>query len=559
VRKLRLNPAAQFPAIAGNFIAPMLRVSTTKQADKWSLPVQDEFLTDLIARENFARHPDITLEDDGYEGDDWNRPGIRKAIELIRQRVLRGLAFLDTDRFARDVHGGLGFLKEVNALGGVVLFGDLGRYRDDAEFQLQLTIKLSIGQYAKAKTKGLSRMSALKRSKSGNVQIGGLRLYGYTTEYVNGVNTLKPIPSEIKVVQWIFERRVARWSLRQIARALKARGVPPPRKNWNPETIAGILRNETYAGVWHYNKTRCVEPDEDSIPKTVNRHRRRSSQEARDTSEWIPIAVEPVVDRASFEEAKRLAETAKAAIGGRPSDRYLLKGLVFCDNDGCTKRWCGKLSGNGHTSYGCTNRDRTFGNMLCQASGISAKRLEAAVIGAVREYLGNEQRLGRLIETHRASLQRSENADEAAKLKARIEPLQRRAATARAGILRAAEAGDEEGQRFYENEEREARSQRAELEGELRRLTRVTEIRVDMKTLAAQVRERLDNGSRTQLQIFLRAIIHRIRITGRDVVIEFRIPLAPAAGSKSQPGGNCQKHLGISDSFIPLKVKVRAA
>jgi hypothetical protein len=46
------------------------------------------------------------------------------------------VAFLDTDRFARDVKGGLNLIAKIREPGVEVLFGDIGRYRDDSNFEL---------------------------------------------------------------------------------------------------------------------------------------------------------------------------------------------------------------------------------------------------------------------------------------------------------------------------------------------------------------------------------------------------------------------------------------
>jgi DNA invertase Pin-like site-specific DNA recombinase len=251
-------------ANTNTLVARMLRVSTPLQAQKgYSLEVQDEVLSGLIVREGYTTRPELVLEDDGFEGDDWSRPAIRQGLDWVRAGKVKGLAFLDTDRFARDLHGALGFLKEIRKAGGVVLFADIGAYRDDAEFQILLNLKLSIGQYAKTKTKALSRTATLRKVRNGEVHIGRpLYGYRYVAKTKDSRATLMVIPEQAKVIVTIYMQYLEGASLRAIVRRLVADGVPPPRTRWNATTIAGILTDRTYLGTWHYNKTQSIEPQQ---------------------------------------------------------------------------------------------------------------------------------------------------------------------------------------------------------------------------------------------------------------------------------------------------------
>ena len=61
---------------------------------------------------------------------------------------------------------------------------------------------------------------------------------------------------------------------------------------WDPHTVARILRNETYKGEWHWNKTRRVKRGD------------RKVQEPRPREEWLTLPVTPLVDEATWERAQ---------------------------------------------------------------------------------------------------------------------------------------------------------------------------------------------------------------------------------------------------------------
>lgn len=542
------------PADGRDFIAPMVRVSTLLQAQKgYSLDHQRDFLFGLIDREGFATRPDLVLEDDGFEGDDWNRPSIQQGLDWIREGRVKGLAFLDTDRFARDVEGGLRFIRRVRDLNGALLFGDIGLYRHDAEFRVQLQLKLILGEYQKHKMKGLSRASVLRKIRDNKQAFGGNAPYGYRFKgkLEGSRGEIVIVPEHAAVVRAIFAKRDAGMSLRAILRDLRARAVPPPKSNWNCCTLSKILKERAYLGQWHYNKRESVEPKQ--IRSAGPRHRRRSSGKLRPEAEWIPLAIEPIIrDAALFDRVQALGEKNVNVLGGRPSDRYMLKGLVWCGV--CGKRcngqfWKRKPEGK-QTRYICANRDRATGAMLCAGgfASVCASRLEDTVWDAVMGTLSDGPTLEKLIRRHERELAAAHNPREIAKLQARQEELKRREFKARRAAL---DAPDQETAAFYESEVRDTLAQRNEIQRELARIAPAMTGRVDIPAIVAAAKRGIAKATRLDKQELLRNALQRVVYANGVVEIELLIPLTG--------GENCQQGVTPANSFFLLKLKRRVA
>jgi DNA invertase Pin-like site-specific DNA recombinase len=511
-----------------DLFARVVRVSTELQAKTgYSLDAQEDFLHDLIQRAGGETRPDLLLRDDGYQGDDWNRPAIREGLEWIRTGKVKGLGFLDTDRFARDVHGALGYLKDVCKAGGRVLFGDLGEYRgNDAEFLLMFNVKLSLGQYQKAKIKALSRMATLRKVRGGEPHCGGHAPYGlrYEPKTKHSPACLVVVPEQAKTIVSIYVWYAQEGaSLRAIARRLIAEGVPAPKSHWNATTLKKILTAETYLGTWHYNKTEFIEPQ--TIRSTGPRHRRRTSKKARPRSEWEGISVDPIVSQELFDAAAARMSTNLHTLGGRPSATYRAKGVICCPL--CNSRFVGQRN-HGRPRYQCSNqRDRNTGKLKCLAPSLGASATDSAILGAIEDALGDERQLAALIAKHRSELAAGATSD-VEHVRKRLDQIKRREEKARAEALKAAEIGDADAERFYDDEVREARAQRVDLQSQLRAKTVVVDFKVDVKAIAAAVRKGLALATPEQEQKLIQGVTKRVipSISRKEIEIEFAIPVS---------------------------------
>lgn len=538
--------------------APIARVSLEKQAKNgYSLETQINIMREINSKAGFATSEEHILVDAGFEGDDWSRPAINEGLELIRTGKVRGLTFLETDRFSRDMAGGLELIRKVREYGGDVILGDLGIVRDEANFQLMLHIKLAISTFQKASIKVKSRDATLTKVRKGDVHTSRAP-YGYT--YLNKANGSKIVVNEehAKIVRMIFDWYDHGWSLRRIVRELEALAIPAPgrpRKDsvvarWSAGALSPIFDNEIYIGTWFYNKRRYVEPK--IIRSTKPRHRKRVTAQLKDRSEWIPVPVEAIIDKALFDRCRARAAMNINSLGGRPSDRYLLKGLVFCTLAGCGCRMSGRRprAQRRGAGYICANRDRVTGKQYC-TNRVKADALEDLVWGESIAILADEPLLRRLLTEHDHKSGAGKAGDRDL-LKLRIDELFHMELRYRADSGRVSGSKVVEIRQHYDKLIRETVAQRESLELELAKRTPVGE-RVDVGALVAAVRRKAENATRLQRQELLNRWVARVEYDGGEVIIHLLIPLK---GANAQ---NCPGDQANPNSFAHLTITRRLA
>ncbi|MCW3817758.1 recombinase family protein [Micromonospora sp. DR5-3] len=154
------------------------------------------------------------------------------------------------------------------------------------------------------------------------------------------LHRLEPDPATAPHVRWIFEQRLAGYSVASIARALNDTGIPCPSgadparnphrsgQRWMLTTVAAILANPRYTGRQVWNRQRN-DHDDLTPDGTVARH--REVQRWNAASQWVisrQIAHPPLVTEEQFVAAQAI-HTAPTPADGAPR-HYLLAGLVCC-------------------------------------------------------------------------------------------------------------------------------------------------------------------------------------------------------------------------------------
>jgi site-specific DNA recombinase len=540
----------------------MIRVSSTGQAEGgYSLESQTDMLRDIIRRYHYEPFAEV-LEDDGYSGDNWNRPAVKRGLELLRSGQVRSLAWISVDRFARDSPGGRNYIEQVLKAKGELIFGDIGKYSGDVNFRFMLDMKLVISEHEKRVI--AERTSRGTRKK---VQLGFINSsyapYGYQLAAKEKVErgALAIDPEQAKVVREIFQLADMGLSLRALARELVARGVPPARTAWSAGQISRILSDEVYCGKWHYNKRQAAVPQK--LRKLdIVRHRERSSQVWRPREEWLAVDVPAIItDRALFDRVQKRMQQNKALMSGRISDKYLLRSLVWCGE--CKGRHAGYVVRQ-NTYYRCANRDRLTGDRLCSATSVRAEVLEAVVWKAMIDTLSNPKAMKAQLAAQEANRLAAMSPSRRDLLQQTILEAQSKIDRARQGVM-VTPAADLEGQRFFMSALEEWTARRDQAQAELSRQAAPV---IPIKTLEAVAQRAAlefkrcgQTATRLEKQELLRKWVARITYTQGDVEIAFRIPTMAnsAAGSAPDGSGNCINHLSDCDSFSNLFVSRRVA
>lgn len=332
--------------------------------------------------------------DDGYSGSTFEgRPGWGRLLADVEAGLADCIVVKDLSRIGRNYLDVSRYLEQAFPAMGVRVIAISDGYDSAAKATsadaLMLPVKnLFNDMYcrdASAKTK--ASLSAKRRRGE---FVGSFEPYGYVRGAGPDRGRLVVDPEPAGIVRGIFDARIGGMSAAGIAASLNERMVPTPyeyfasrgrarssnfcgagKTSWGARTVIRILSNEMYAGTLVQGKTR--KPDF-----------RRKAVLAVDEREWdrVPGTHEPIVDRATFDLAQKLAgRDMRLSPGSRTS--LPLSGYVFCADCGATMaRHAARRSGGPRHYYSCETHRKD--KAACGMHKIWEDELMAAVASAVR-------------------------------------------------------------------------------------------------------------------------------------------------------------------------------
>ncbi|MGB3713322.1 MAG: recombinase family protein, partial [Candidatus Promineifilaceae bacterium] len=203
----------------------------------------------------------------------------------------------------------------------VVLDYVIGDYQATPEGQLNKHIKAVIAEYEREKIKERMVRGRRRKAKAGYVVLHGNTPYGYNAQKDDNGVTLVIDKSTAEMVRMIFELYTVRgWGSPKITRELNRLGIAPPSvakqtrtpraREWNQSQVMRIVKNETYAGTWHYGK------------------RNRTGKNARDYH--IAVDVPAIISLEVFEQAQLKRRTNTRLATRNTKMEYLLARRCFC-------------------------------------------------------------------------------------------------------------------------------------------------------------------------------------------------------------------------------------
>jgi DNA invertase Pin-like site-specific DNA recombinase len=160
--------------------------------------------------------------------------------------------------------------------------------------------------------------------------------YGFRVD--KDTRRLVPVPEEIAVVRWIFERYARHgWSARRIAVALNKRGVATAHKTrrgreskWNTSMVHRVLTHDAYIGHTSWNKVSQAKYHHvvgGTVQPTRKGGKRRNKPEQWETVEDTHDAV---IDRGTFDLVRRLLAENRTETSPHKNAVFLLTGLLRC-------------------------------------------------------------------------------------------------------------------------------------------------------------------------------------------------------------------------------------
>lgn len=478
------------------------RVSLEEKTEKYGLASQERSVREYAKAKGYTVVE--VFRDDGFLGATLERPALERMREMVRQKLVDVVVAHDTDRLSRELHHLLLIEDECERRGVAVEYVTTPEATNTPEGRMLKEIKGVFSKYERTKIRERTLRGRREKARQGKI-VGGKATYGYSLQ-PDGTWAINEEQSAI--VRQIFAWAADGISTRGIVTRLNELGVKPHTvSKWGKSTLYRILRNSTYTGTAHYYRTKRVSLDS-------------SGRQFRSRQDWIDIAVPRIIEPELFNRvAEQLARNLEV-LSGRPSQTYLLRGLLRCGK--CGGSFCGCAS-HGVPFYRCYRRDKhNGGHEKCTAGMISARHIERAVWGAICEALLRPGFLRGIVERHIEQFagEGKDKAREAAILRKQIATLAKKE-------IRAAEALIDSDLRdhwsLFKAQLQMIRSQKTEAVRALMLIERTPEIR---ETAARQV-ERLCTAAKQGLAViegeqkrqFVRELVEMIVLTGREVEI----------------------------------------
>src|SRR6266498_4076813 len=296
------------------------RVSTEAQEARGTIGSQLEVLRARVAAG--GDEPAAEFVDDGYSGARLDRPGLDALRDAAEAGRIAAVWCLSPDRLARSFAYQMLILDELSRLGVAVCFTDSPAIDSDPQARLLGQVQGVIAEYERAKFAERERRGKLYRARAGEV-LSRKVPYGYrrVPRRPESPAHLIVLEQEAAVVRRIFAEFTGGASVRRIALALAAEGIPSPEHKavWPLATIWRLLRNEAYVGRLYWNRTAT------SFDPTLGRNRQRR----RPREEWVEIPIPPIVGEETFE-----------AVGRAARDNAVFSPVGPSPTRSCCAGWC---------------------------------------------------------------------------------------------------------------------------------------------------------------------------------------------------------------------------
>jgi site-specific DNA recombinase len=505
------------------------RVSLDEQADHFGLPSQ---LRDCRKRAQARGCTSVEeLVDPGYLGSDLDRPDLTRLRELVKSGQVDIVIAHSPDRLSRKLGHQLLLRDEFERAGVTLEFVTTGT-ADTPETRALLGMTGVFAEYEREKIRERTLRGRCEKARQGFI-VGGRVAFGYRylgkADHERG--KLVVDERQAHIVGQIFLWADEGVSERRIATLLNEAGARPSLAlHWGRSSVSRILRNTTYVGEAHYYRHKRIEPENPDSEHKARKNKYTTLRE-RPEAEWITIQVPPIIDRSLFERVTARLRGNKTVFSGRPSRRYLLRGLLWCAK--CGRRMHGDPN-HGRPRYRCVGRDRLRIEAGRCLAHVNAQQLDAAVWKAVSEPFKEPDRLRALIERHRAVFTRPDGNRRVAKLQERIEQLKDRESRAVEAMLDASLVRQRE---LFRQKLAEIADERREIEQELKAFQPAPNASAlnDVDAICREIRVIMGKLTSEQKQEFLRRIVEHITVADKEVEIRCTLPPSLVSSAQNRP------------------------
>ncbi|MEG1894593.1 MAG: recombinase family protein [Oscillospiraceae bacterium] len=227
-----------------------IRVSTTYQIDKDSLPLQKQ---ELINYAKYAINIEKyeVFEDAGYSAKNTDRPAYQQMLARLRDGEFTHILVWKIDRISRNLLDFAAMYAEMKQLGVTFISKNEQFDTSSAMGEAMLKIILVFAELERNMTSERVKAVMLSRATNGEWN-GGKVAFGYDYDKESKQFTINE--AEASIVKSIYVQYSQVHSLLAVSRSLNEGGVMTRKgQNWSPTTVSIILKNPFYIGLYRYN------------------------------------------------------------------------------------------------------------------------------------------------------------------------------------------------------------------------------------------------------------------------------------------------------------------
>jgi len=368
-----------------------LRVSTPDQADReLSLPAQRRAVEEFAARHD--AHIAREHVEAGCSGANPHRPVFRLMLEdaLRPGSDVAAIIVHHTSRFSRNSTEARVVKSKLRRI-GVRVLSTSHELSDDPIGKLMEGLLECFDQY-ESEINGVRTAAAMAEAVRQGYFPSGQTPFGFRTRCVEprpGVtrHVLEPVAEEVPIVREIFRLYIALGGAKAVARELNGRGLRyRTGVAWTKDLVLCVIDQTAVIGTYYWGKRRDNRP--------------------RPRQDWLPLVVNPIVDREVYGIAQRLRRSRDPR--GRPgravAKPHLLSGMLRCGQCGASYQLetsGKKIEGEvyRYCYYNCRNALRA-GVEVCAGFRIPTEALDAAVLEHIASLVCTAERSRALAARH---------------------------------------------------------------------------------------------------------------------------------------------------------------
>lgn len=222
------------------------RVSTETQAREGvSMDAQDE--ATLAMAKALRRTVAESIRDPGVSAKDLDRPGITRALGLLRSGKFAGIIIYKLDRLSRSRRDVEDLMIESLRDGWSIVSVSENLDTSTPFGRFFVAMLANIAQLSRENTADLVRTSMRYRKAQGGF-VGGRPPAGLRAEGEKGKRVLVRDGERADVVAEVWQRIIAGSTLRNVGDWLTERKVPSTAQRWTAKGVLDLARNERYIG-----------------------------------------------------------------------------------------------------------------------------------------------------------------------------------------------------------------------------------------------------------------------------------------------------------------------